>query len=61
MSKYQGVDLYVKYLEDDMDDEKLPVFEPYGTITLLHCHAALVSLLFSPEEATKSRQVSILL
>lgn len=34
LQKYQGVNLYIKNLEDDMDDEKLRAeFEPYGTIT----------------------------
>lgn len=34
LSKYQGVNLYIKNLDDDMDDEKLRVeFEPFGTIT----------------------------
>ncbi|KAI9839429.1 MAG: Protein phosphatase PP2A regulatory subunit B [Sclerophora amabilis] len=33
-SKYQGVNLYVKNLDDDVDDEKLrETFTPYGTIT----------------------------
>jgi polyadenylate-binding protein len=33
-SKYQGVNLYVKNLEDDIDDEKLrELFAPYGAIT----------------------------
>lgn len=33
-SKYQGVNLYVKNLTDDIDDEKLrDLFSPYGTIT----------------------------
>ncbi|KIY43360.1 polyadenylate binding protein [Fistulina hepatica ATCC 64428] len=32
--KYQGVNLYIKNLEDDMDDDKLRAeFEPFGTIT----------------------------
>ncbi|OSC97133.1 polyadenylate binding protein [Trametes coccinea BRFM310] len=34
MSKYQGVNLYIKNLEDDIDDERLrQEFEPFGTIT----------------------------
>lgn len=34
LSKYQGVNLYIKNLEDDIDDERLRAeFEPYGTIT----------------------------
>ena len=33
-SKYQGVNLYVKNLEDDIDDDKLrDLFAPYGAIT----------------------------
>jgi polyadenylate-binding protein len=33
-SKYQGVNLYVKNLDDDIDDDKLrDLFTPYGTIT----------------------------
>ncbi len=34
MTKYQGVNLYIKNLDDDFDDEKLrSVFTPFGTIT----------------------------
>jgi polyadenylate-binding protein len=34
LSKYQGVNLYIKNLEDDVDDDKLRAeFEPYGAIT----------------------------
>jgi polyadenylate-binding protein len=33
-SKYQGVNLYIKNLDDDVDDEKLrELFAPYGIIT----------------------------
>jgi polyadenylate-binding protein len=33
-SKYQGVNLYIKNLDDDIDDEKLrEMFTPFGTIT----------------------------
>ena len=33
-SKYQGVNLYIKNLEDDVDDEKLrEIFAPFGNIT----------------------------
>ncbi|KAF9052890.1 hypothetical protein BJ165DRAFT_810755 [Panaeolus papilionaceus] len=34
LSKYQGVNLYIKNLEDDVDDEKLrSEFEVFGTVT----------------------------
>ena len=34
MSRYQGVNLYVKNLDDTIDDERLrQEFTPYGTIT----------------------------
>jgi len=34
MSKYQGVNLYIKNLDDEIDDEKLRgLFTPFGTIT----------------------------
>lgn len=34
LSKYQGVNLYIKNLEDDFDDDKLRAeFEPFGAIT----------------------------
>lgn len=34
LSKYQGVNLYIKNLEDDIDDEKLrSEFEVFGTVT----------------------------
>jgi len=34
LSKFQGVNLYIKNLEDDVDDDKLRTeFEPFGTVT----------------------------
>ncbi len=34
INRYQGVNLYIKNLEDTIDDEKLrKEFAPYGTIT----------------------------
>ena len=34
MNRYQGVNLYVKNLDDSIDDEKLrKEFTPFGTIT----------------------------
>lgn len=34
LSKYQGVNLYIKNLEDDIDDERLRAeFEPFGAIS----------------------------
>lgn len=34
MSKYQGVNLYIKNLDDEIDDDKLRgLFTPFGTIT----------------------------
>ena len=34
LSKYQGVNLYIKNLEDDIDDDRLRIeFEAYGAIT----------------------------
>jgi polyadenylate-binding protein len=63
MSKYQGVNLYIKNLEDDIDDEKLRgEFEPFGTITSckVMCDEKGTSKGFgfvcfsSPDEATKA-------
>jgi len=63
MSKYQGVNLYIKNLEDDIDDEKLRAeFEPFGTITSckVMCDEKGTSKGFgfvcfsSPDEATKA-------
>ena len=34
INRYQGVNLYIKNLDDEVDDEKLRTeFSPYGTIT----------------------------
>jgi len=63
MSKYQGVNLYVKNLDEQADDEKLrQAFAPYGTITSakVMCDEKGASKGFgfvcysTPEEATKA-------
>lgn len=63
LSKYQGVNLYIKNLEDDVDDEKLRVeFEPFGTVTSckVMCDEKGTSKGFGfvcfslPDEATKA-------
>jgi len=64
-SKYQGVNLYVKNLDDDIDDDKLRnVFAPFGTVS--SCKVMLDQknnsrgfgfvCFNTPEEATKSVQ-----
>ena len=63
LSKYQGVNLYVKNLDDDIDDEKLRgEFEPFGTITSAkvmrddkdHSKGFGFVCYSTPEEATKA-------
>lgn len=63
LSKYQGVNLYIKNLEDDIDDDKLRAeFEPYGSITSAkvmrddkdHSKGFGFVCFSSPEEATKA-------
>ncbi|KAF8212181.1 hypothetical protein K438DRAFT_1928376 [Mycena galopus ATCC 62051] len=63
LSKFQGVNLYIKNLEDDVDDEKLRAeFEPFGTVTSckVMCDEKGTSKGFgfvcfsSPDEATKA-------
>ncbi|NWH62941.1 EPAB protein, partial [Geococcyx californianus] len=62
VSKYQGVNLYVKNLDDGIDDEKLrKEFSPYGTITSAkvmteggHSKGFGFVCFSSPEEATKA-------
>lgn len=54
-TKYQGVNLYVKNLDDEIDDEKLrDIFAPFGTITsakVMREH--LPDRTASPEKETK--------
>ncbi|CAG7837747.1 unnamed protein product [Allacma fusca] len=62
MTRYQGVNLYVKNLDDSIDDEKLrKEFQPYGTITSakvmtedLRSKGFGFVCFSSPEEATKA-------
>jgi len=63
MTKYQGVNLYIKNLDDDIDDTKLRgIFDPFGTITSakIMCDPKGPSKGFgfvcfsNPEEATKA-------
>ncbi|XP_019395172.1 PREDICTED: polyadenylate-binding protein 1-like isoform X1 [Crocodylus porosus] len=61
-SRYQGVNLYVKNLDDGIDDERLrKEFSPYGTITSAkvmteggHSKGFGFVCFSSPEEATKA-------
>ncbi|NXT21615.1 EPAB protein, partial [Syrrhaptes paradoxus] len=62
VSRYQGVNLYVKNLDDGIDDERLrKEFSPYGTITSVkvmteggHSKGFGFVCFSSPEEATKA-------
>ncbi|XP_016360806.1 polyadenylate-binding protein 1-like isoform X1 [Sinocyclocheilus anshuiensis] len=62
IQRYQGVNLYVKNLDDGIDDEKLrKEFAPYGTITSAkvmtdggHSRGFGFVCFSSPEEATKA-------
>ena len=63
LSKWQGVNLYVKNIDDDMDDDKLRAeFEPFGTITSAkimrdeksHSKGFGFVCYSSPDEATKA-------
>ncbi|PYH93884.1 polyadenylate binding protein [Aspergillus ellipticus CBS 707.79] len=59
-SKYQGVNLYVKNLTDDIDDEKLrELFAPYGTITSAKVmRDTNVERSPSPESAGKEKEAN---
>eukprot|EP01117_Protostelium_nocturnum_P012744 TRINITY_DN470_c0_g1_i1.p1 TRINITY_DN470_c0_g1~~TRINITY_DN470_c0_g1_i1.p1 ORF type:complete len:630 (+),score=212.98 TRINITY_DN470_c0_g1_i1:170-1891(+) len=63
MTKYQGVNLYIKNLDDDIDEEKLRgVFDSFGTITSCKVMGDVKGgskgfgfvCFSSPEEATKA-------
>jgi len=63
LTKYQGVNLFIKNLDDDFDDEKLrSVFTPFGTITSAkvmtdgkgHSKGFGFVCYTAPEEATKA-------
>lgn len=66
MAKYQGVNLYIKNIDDDFDDDKLrKIFEPFGTVTSCKvmkdgkpggkAHKGFGFVCYSsPEEATKA-------
>jgi len=62
MTKYQGINLYIKNLDDDIDEEKLrAVFDPFGTIASCKVMSdgkgskGFGFVCFSsPEEATKA-------
>jgi len=63
LTKYQGVNLYIKNLDDDFDDDKLrSIFDQFGTITsskvMRDAKASSKGFGFvcfnTPEEATKA-------
>ena len=58
-NKYQGVNLYIKNLADDVDDDKLrDIFTPYGTITSAKVMRDANDRSVSPDSEEKDKENS---
>lgn len=56
-NKYQGVNLYIKNLSDDVDDDKLrDIFTPYGTITSAKVMRDTTDRAVSPDSEDKEKE-----
>lgn len=56
-NKYQGVNLYIKNLSDDVDDDKLrDLFTPYGTITSAKVMRDATDRAVSPDSEDKEKE-----